>query len=142
YTGGQKWDGSWFYFNRKAEMQPGLLEWGGGKFYLNPTNESGRMLTGWRKVSGTWYYFRGGDSGRAETGWFYWGSGWFYFNSKAEMLTGWQHLTYSGKKDYYYFLGGDSGRMLAGKQTIDDVRYTFASGGALISPSPPPGFPK
>jgi glucan-binding YG repeat protein len=49
-------------------MEMGLVEWDGGKFYLDPTGESGRMQTGWWGFYDGWRYFRGGDSGRAVTG--------------------------------------------------------------------------
>jgi glucan-binding YG repeat protein len=101
------------------------------------------MLTSWQKLTyqkkTSWYYFQGGESGRALTGWQKLGSSWYYLNPvTAQMATDWQNLSYNGKKAWYFFERGDSGRMATGKRTIDGTRYTFASGGALLSPATPP----
>jgi glucan-binding YG repeat protein len=62
--------GSWYLLRGSdgTAMETGLVEWDSGKFYLEPSGESGRMVTGWVYFTEGWRYFRGGGSGRAMTG--------------------------------------------------------------------------
>jgi glucan-binding YG repeat protein/subtilisin family serine protease len=162
--GWYKWDGSWFYFDTStAIMKTGLLSWGGGKFYLNPAGESGRMLTGWIRCpeDDAWRYFRGGDSGRAMTGWYKWDGSWFLFRGTdgTQMETGlvewdggWFYLNPAGESGrmqtgwwgfgdgWRYFRPGDSGRAMTGTATIDGSVCYFGGddGTILLSYGTPP----
>ncbi len=81
----------------------------------------GKIVTGWKKINGAWYYFSpdistDGFPGVMLEGWKKLDSSkgkvWFYFAQSEEdiagfkegqMVTGRQLLTYNGKEDYYYF---------------------------------------
>jgi glucan-binding YG repeat protein len=80
-------------------------------WYYFRGGDDGRALTGWQKISGSWYYFAG-STAQMFTGVHKIGSSWFAFKGgdSGRMLTGWQKLTYQGKAAWYYFQGGESGR--------------------------------
>jgi len=140
-TGWRKLGNHWYYFSarngagEKGKMAKGLLALGDKVYYLNPSNDSkvaGRMLTGWQKVSGTWYYFRGGNAGDALTGWQRINKKWYYLNpskdttKRGQMMTGLQ--TINGRR--YFMHGGDNGSMATGWQKVNGTWYYFASGNA------------
>lgn len=118
--------------------------------------ENGKMLTGWQKVDGKWYYLDT-KTGLMATGWLWDKSynGWFLLAPSGEMLTGWQKVsglwyylyptttnsTVKGKmatgwlKDNgkWYYLDPQKGYMYTGTHVIDGKTYTFGSDGTLIS---------
>jgi glucan-binding YG repeat protein len=103
-------------------MEMGLVEWDGSKFYLNSAGESGRMLTGWQKADGNWYYFRGGDSGRSLVSWQEIGGNWYYFDpATSEMKTG----LLEWDNGYFYLRDGDDGRMYSGWMEFDEGQRYF-----------------
>jgi GH25 family lysozyme M1 (1,4-beta-N-acetylmuramidase) len=83
------------------------------------------MVTGWKQVSGKWYYFDG--SGVMQTGWTKVGSTWYYFYSNGSMVTGW--CEYNSK--WYYF--GNSGAMQTGWLKHGGNWYYLSSSGAMLT---------
>ena len=79
--------------------------------------ENLKKPTGWKKISGEWYYYR---DGKAVEGWqkLQWSKGenWFWFDSNGVMVTGLHNLSWQGKKDWYYF--DKNGCMVKGKATV------------------------
>ncbi len=51
--------GYWYYFDENGYMHTGWLTLSDATYYLNPVagTNSGRMLTGWQYIDGSWYYF-------------------------------------------------------------------------------------
>lgn len=115
----------WFYFDKTAENVgknvTGWVDDAGHRYYLDP--ESRVMVTGWRKIDGTWYYFA--SDGAMVTGWRKVGGAWYYLGTDGAMKTGWQKVG-----GVWYYLA-DSGVMKTGWQKIDGVWYYFASSGAM-----------
>ena len=120
-------DGKRYYFNSQGQMFVGLLTWqdGSGRSYYGP---DGVVVTGWRTVSGSRYYFdpksvdgkslryRQTVDGKR-----------YYFNSKGQMRTGWLKWDADGKWSYF----GSDGVMWTGTRTIDGVTYTFDKDGKV-----------
>lgn len=83
-----------------------------GKYTYYYTS-SGKMVTGWKKISGKIYYFRKAASGSRPkgsmvTGWLSIGSRKYYFSSKGVMQTGWKTIK---NKNYYFRPTGKAGIM-------------------------------
>lgn len=110
-----------------------------------------KMLTGWQKVDGKWYYLN--DSGVMQTGWLY-TDRWYLLGSSGAMQTGWQKI--SGKwyflqpyaegqykegemrtgwlydKGYNgWFLLSNNGDMLTGWQKVGDKWYFLEDSGKM-----------
>ncbi len=87
-----------------------------------------KPYTGWKKISGSWYYFK---EDIMQKGWqkLSWSKGinWFYFNSKGIMVTGLQYLEWKGVSAWYYF-DLKSGAMLTGDVTL---KANFGKSGKL-----------
>lgn len=90
--------------------------------------EGSKLLKGWQKVKGKWYYMD--HNGLMMTGWQKIGSYWYYMESSGAILYGWQKLKWNGKTDWYYF--DRSGHMVTGTQTIDGKTYHFDSSGRWL----------
>ena len=84
---------------------------------------SGKAVTGWSKIDGTWYYFDA--SGNMQTGWLQLGGVWYYLQSWGGMATGWQ----MDKGSWYYF--DQSGAMKTGWQQVNGVWYYLQSWGGM-----------
>ena len=136
----QKVGGRWYYLSptgglgTRGKMLTGLHKIGNRYWFLETANNGndGRMVTGWRKVNGSWYYFTPGDSGAARTGWQKISGKWYYLDPKdAKMRTGWQKL--NGK--WYYLTPGDSGAMRTGWQRINGTWYYLMPGdnGSMVT---------
>lgn len=96
--------------------------------------ENGVKVTGWKVISGKYYYFTA--SGAVATGWNILNGKSYYFKKsgvpgeKGRMLRGWQTLN---KKKYYFKKSGEAGnrgRMLVGWQTLDGYKYYFKRSGS------------
>lgn len=88
-----------------------------------------RLLKGWQKVKGLWYYMD--QNGSMLTGWQKIGSYWYYLSdATGEMLLGWQQLKWKNKTDWYYF--DKHGHMVTGTQTINGKVYHFDASGRWL----------
>ena len=114
-----------------------------GKYYVSPT---GQRHTGWKLISGLWYWFdpaKGGamatgpaevegtwyvfsSSGSLSNGWVRKDGEWYYGASGGKMVRGWV------KGSAWYYTDPESGRMLTGAVEIDGKKYWLdpANGGA------------
>ena len=80
-------------------------------------DQQGRMVTGWFKVNGSWYFFQ--NNGAMVTGWKKIGNSYYYFYEDGKMAA---NTTVEG-----YYISGDGVYMPAGwKQTGD--RWWFMNG--------------
>ena len=87
------------------------------------TGSAGKLGSGWRKISGKWYYFS--EKGMVK-GWKKLSGKWYYFDENNVMVTGWQKIS---KKQYYFTA---SGVMVTGWQKIDKKWYYF-NAGAMVT---------
>ena len=114
----------WYYFDENGTMKTDWLTQDENKFYLYPIADGtrGRMLTGWQKIGGKWYYLKG--SGAMAEGWARVSGAWYYLRpGSGAMATGW------AKADgAWYYLGPD-GAMFTGTHTINGRVYTFDESG-------------
>ena len=89
YTGWQKIDGNWYYFNSKSEAVDGWNIINGTKYYFGKTNHF--MYTGYKVISGDLYYFNGSGAcqglDNAFTGWHQQDGDWYYIQ-KGHVTTG------------------------------------------------------
>lgn len=170
-SGLQTISGTKYYFSSNGEMQVNYTEYSGGKLYV--TDKSGKATvysgsngwindefyivdgkpaTGWKKISGSWYYFDASghvyrdefltldgkryhfDTSKAlSTGWFKisiyysaYGYPWSYADSNGVMLqNGWKT---SGSTKYYF----EDYRAVTGFRYIDDGWYLFNSDGTFV----------
>ncbi|MDG7077127.1 choline-binding protein CbpG [Streptococcus pneumoniae] len=83
----------------------------------------GYSLEGWKKINGSWYYYRQHDK---QTGCQEINDTWYYLDSSGKMLTDWQKVN----GNWYYL--NSNGAMVTGSQTIDGKVYNFASSGEWI----------
>lgn len=87
---------------------------------------SGKLQTGWRSISGSWYWFDP-YTGAMATGWIWDGSAWYYANVIGGMQTGW--VSNGG---LWYYLG-DSGAMTIGWCMVDDSWYYLSCSGVMLT---------
>lgn len=117
---------------------------------------SDRAVSGWKKISGVWYYFFTEDdysdpghykfwmakglhkingryygfasSGKMLTGWQKFNNKWYFFNSDGAAATGW-------KKDggKWYYLDKSTAVMATGIKKIDGKTYGFNSSGVMLT---------
>lgn len=105
--------------------------------------ESGKLVTGWKQISGIWYYMD--QRGVMATGWKLIDCEWYYFETSGRMITGWKQI--DGKWYYldasghmstgwvrsgnsWYYLDYD-GIMLTGWQEINGAWYYLESSGQM-----------
>ena len=142
-TGWEKKNGKWYDY-KNGTLQSGWLKLGKNKervFYLG-TN--GAMVTGWKTISGSKYYFNG--EGLMQKGWVKLSGYWYYFDKNGKMKTGWLklnnryfYLQKDGKmktgwlkdKGQDYYLNSE-GVMVTGRQVIKGKVYYFANTGELL----------
>lgn len=87
-------------------------------------DERGYMVTGWRKIDGTWYFFDR-KNGDMKTGWIFDNGTWYYLGSDGKMVTGW--VDYKGGRCY---LDPASGHCYVSRTaTIDGKTYRFDRNG-------------
>ena len=110
---GWYWEnGGWSYYDDNSGQKiSGWKNVSGYWYYLDP-NDQDRMTAGkWKKISKHWYYFEGG--GKMQTDWQKISGLWYYFGSNGGMRTGWQYIN----GNWYYFYtandphGGSEGEM-------------------------------
>ena len=112
----------WWYRNKDGSYPADCvidLHWSKGisKFCFD---EKGYMVTGWRKIDGTWYFFDR-KNGDMKTGWIYDNGTWYYLGSDGKMVTGW--VDYKGGRCY---LDPASGHCYVSRTaTIDGKTYQF-----------------
>ncbi len=87
---------------------------------------SGKLQTGWRSISGSWYWFDP-SAGAMASGWIWDGSNWYYANVIGRMQTGW--VSNGG---LWYYLG-DSGAMTIGWCMVDDSWYYLSCSGVMLT---------
>ncbi len=87
----------WSYTD-SGRLMTGWQKINGVWYYFNG---SGVMQTGWQKINGSWYYLGSASSGAMQTGWKKIDGAWYLFNGGGVMKTGWVQ---SG--GYWYFLNG------------------------------------
>ena len=104
-TGWKKIGGTWYYFNT-VMYADGLFVVDGKSEYFQPSGawaaagaasgwqrsgedmrykENGKLVTGWKKIGGNWYYFD--SSGNMKTGWVSSGGKWYYMSTSGAMQT-------------------------------------------------------
>ena len=85
-----------------------------------------KPYTGWKKISGKWYYFKEDVmlKGWQKLSWSK-GTNWFYFDERGVMQTGLLWLEWKGKPDYYYF------DPVTGAMQVGAFRVTFDKSGKL-----------
>lgn len=110
--------GSWYWMDPLTRaMRTGLLQLGGARYYLTA---SGAMATGWAwdASEGCWYYATpSNNDGRLLTGWQLVGGRWYWMDSAtARMQTGWltvggktYHLSASGAMDTSCWIDSSNG---------------------------------
>ncbi|MCD8105787.1 MAG: L,D-transpeptidase family protein, partial [Lachnospiraceae bacterium] len=78
-----------YYFKTNGRMVTGWKTVNGSKYYFSPTGKGvkkGRALTGWKTISGNKYYFS--SNGKMQTGWVTISGSTYYFNSSGVLQTG------------------------------------------------------
>lgn len=145
-TGWKKINNEWYYFYEDGAMayDKAIYEYGyiyyldksgklirncfytdnyGNVYYLD---SDGRYVTGWKLISGSWYYFN--EYGAMYSEGIYWIDGYYYgFTTEGKMMNGWKCIN-----DLWYYFGSD-GRAKRGLQTIDNKQYIFDYYGYMYS---------
>ena len=109
----------WCYFE-SGKLVTGWKQISGIWYYMDP---KGVMVTGWKLIDCEWYYFE--TSGRMITGWKQIEDKWYYMDDSGHMSTGWVR---SGNS--WFYLDYD-GIMLTGWQQIDGIWYYLESSGQM-----------
>ena len=153
YTGWLQQGNNWYYLNYAGKMETGFYTL---KTYVNTIqiqktyyyfDQNGVMQTGWKKVDGSWYYFKP-VAGNATIGWSQIGGKWYFFTADGKMKTGLFHengktywLTDSGMHTgwlrstgtngvvWYYY--GSDGNQVEGWKQIDGQWYFFNNYGEM-----------
>ena len=130
-----KENGSWYYVDANNICVTGLQTIKNNVYYLDPTsspqgkmrtglvtcndgqkryfNSDGAMETGWKQLSGVWYYFSP-NGGFMQTGWIQTNGKWYYLDAgTGGMKTGWIENPV-GSGDWYYLDPNDGGAMHGG----------------------------
>ena len=127
----------WYLFDAEGIMRTGLLERYDHTYYFN---DSGSMVTGWKKLDGVWYYFRPADNDNGPAGsmvkdsWVLSGNKWYYVGEDGAMVTGTKEI-YSGnygRSDEYYF--NDSGAMQTGWHHVNGNWHFYRTASSANGP--------
>ena len=115
----------WYYMKDDGTQHKGWLHIDDKYYYLN--DNTGKMITGWRKDPSTskWYYFN--SEGVMATGWIQDNNKWYYLNNDGTMVTEWLKV---GDSTYYYLKS--DGSMATGWYQMDNSWYYFNPTGELI----------
>jgi len=127
-------NGLWYYFGSGYDMVTGWQDIKGFSFYLDPSNESGAAVLGWRMIDDEWYFFRpatdypsGGPLGSMATGWQWIYGDWYFFNPDGRMQIDWRLID----DEWYYF--DAKGQIPYGWQWIADYWYYFDADGHFLT---------
>ncbi|MGG3561495.1 hypothetical protein ABES03_07795 [Neobacillus rhizosphaerae] len=98
---GNTWvkDGNNWYYLTNSSAKLGWVKSGKNWYYLYPT--TGKMVTGWTKVNGVWYFMSA--NGDMLTGWVKVDGKWYYLKASGAMATGWVKVS---NKWYYLYSNG------------------------------------
>ena len=113
-------DGQTFCFDEEGFMMTGWKKFSDGWHYFRP---SGSMLKGWFKDGNNWYYLD--ESGIMRTGWFKVKNTWYCFRPSGSMVTGW----FKDGNNWYYL--ADDGHMCTGWIRLNWYWYYLDSSGAM-----------
>ena len=98
--------------------------------YIN--DSSGKLVTGWKKISGVWYYFGSVNARMYANGIYTIDKKAYYFASSGAMQTGWIKGSYTwttvdGRKitDTVWYYADGTGALQTGWQTIGGKKYYF-----------------
>ena len=145
--------GTWYHFKANGAMSSScwIKCWDGCWEYANP---SGDLATGWKKISGKWYYFGIPDTkyevySQANV-WKSIGGSWYYFDEDSAMAySEWREgywlnadgtWTYKYKGSWHkdskgWWFGDESGWYAKNtSQWIDGKKYNFNSAGYCTNP--------
>lgn len=120
----------YYFYAESGYMATGFIRLGNVHYYLDEAqNNLGNLVTGWKKINGSWYYFsptacQNKEKGYMMTGWF----GNYYFYGNGKMATGFINLNGS----YYYLDESNTsniGVRKTGWQKIKGSWYYFAKPG-------------
>ena len=118
--------GRTYYFDSKGRSSDvyssGYFKYSGETTYYY---EYGTVASGWRLISGNWYYF---NNSMYTDGVYRIGSEYYYFNQEGIMQTGW----FRGIYDSWYY-ADSSGHLYTGLKTINGIQYLFGSNGELLT---------
>ena len=124
-------DVSWYYANPDGTAFTGWKKISGEWYYFDPDSYYyGEMVTGSEEIDGKWYVFD--QSGALSTGGWVKDSygNWYYTNADGTPVTGWK--TVEGKRYYFDFGPGvHHGEMVTGSKQIDGTVFVFDQSGAL-----------
>ena len=98
--------------------------------YIN--DSSGKLVTGWKKISGVWYYFGSVNARMYANGIYTIDKKAYYFASSGAMQTGWIKGSYTwttvdGRRitDTVWYYADGTGALQTGWQTIGGKKYYF-----------------
>lgn len=120
----------YYFYTESGIMAIGFIKLGNVHYYLDEAqNNLGNLVTGWKKINGSWYYFsptpaQNKEKGYMMTGWY----GNYYFYGSGKMATGFINLNGS----YYYLDESNTssvGLRKTGWQKIQGSWYYFAKPG-------------
>ncbi|MDO5391461.1 MAG: hypothetical protein Q4F24_10285 [Eubacteriales bacterium] len=146
-TGWAEIKGKIYYFNKDGSMKTQWLTYNKKRYYFEPKNRSGAMVTGfYTSADGAYYYFA--PSGEAKRGTFKVGSNTYYGDSNYVLRTSqWSqvngrhyYFTSKGARKYHwfamagrrYFCSLSAGK-LSGWKTVSGEEYYFANGGYVLT---------
>lgn len=153
-TGWQKIKGTWYYFDKSSgEMARYGVRTIDKKVYVftasgslvtkpgwvkisysqnTPTwhyikNKSGEATTGWKKISGKWYYFDPQYGYMYNSGGYKIGKHSYLFSKSGALVTkaGWQKIKWSNSYTSWYYVKNSSGYLQTGWKKIGGKWYYF-----------------
>lgn len=143
----------YYCFDAEGIMQSsGWISRSEGWYYADA---SGALITGWKDIRGTWYYFDGNNEqypglmvenctkyidghqyyfnadGAMQFGWLHYPEGWYYTDTNGAQAIGWRYI----HSTWYYFDGNNEqypGLMVENcVKDIQGYKYYFSAGGAM-----------
>lgn len=124
-NGWQRINEKWYYLNEKGEMQTGWLKDNKKWYYLD--SKSGAMVSGWIKNSKFSYYLDSKDGGAMATGWKKVSGKWYFFKETGEMVSGWLK-----DKGEWYYLDINTGAMVSGWLNGNGTYYYLDNSGRAL----------